>query len=279
MSGSSVVGYPRRQRDLERLLDKMGLADASDVDWRLLNLALTHPTASAEANYEQLEFVGDAVVRIAAAELLWEVYPEVPVGEMAAVRSVLVSDRVLAGIADTYNLERYLLMAGSAAGDRDGRQSRLADALEAVVGALYLSRHNLQLVRPWLDEHFRPAAEQVRADPARQNYKAALQEWTQAHYKALPEYRVEEIRKRHGDRERFMAQVWFMERCLGTGRGRSRKAAEQASAREAFLALQNLVELPPIEAMPAPEATPGDAQGHLPENLPGNGSNSSDLAE
>ena len=253
MSGSSPLGYPRRQRDLEQLLEKLEIADTADVNWELLNLALTHPTASADANYEQLEFVGDAVVRIAAAELLWEVYPDVPVGEMAAVRSVLVSDRVLASIADTYNLERYLLMAGSAAGDRDGRQSRLADALEAVVGALYLSRHNLELVRPWLDEHFKPSAVQVRADPARQNYKAALQEWTQAYYKELPEYRVEEVRKRHGDRERFAAEVWFREQSLGIGRGRSRKAAEQAAAREAFLRLQHLTELP------APTDAPTDA--------------------
>ncbi len=247
---STALSYPRRQRDLEALLLRMGLAEGTSVDWVLLDRALTHPTADSQTNYEQLEFVGDAIVRTAAAELLWETYPDWPVGEMAAARAILVSDRMLAKIADTYNLERYLIMGGSAARDVEGRQSRLADALEATIGALYLSVRSLALVRPWLDEHFRTIADQVRNDPARHNYKAALQEWTQGRYKALPEYRVQELSAVHGDVQRFEAQVWFHDRCLGQGRGRSRKLAEQAAAQEAFLWLCDRDDLPtdgPIE--------------------------------
>src|SRR6478672_4446844 len=135
--------YPGRQKQLETLIQKLGLPKNASIKWHLLDLALTHASASAKANYEQLEFVGDAVVRLAASELLFETYPDCAVGEFAAIRSMLVSDRCLARIAQYYGLERYLLVSGSALGDKAGEESRLAEALEAVVAALYLSTHTL----------------------------------------------------------------------------------------------------------------------------------------
>ena len=234
-----TLSYPRRQKQLQSLVNRLGLPTQAPVKWRLLDLALTHPTVSAEANYEQLEFMGDAVVRLVAAEVLWETYPDCPVGEYAAIRSVLVSDRILAQLADEYGFELYLLVAGSATGDKAGQETRLADAFEAVLGALYLSTHSMELVRPWLDPHFKKLAAQIRSDPARLNYKAALQEWTQAHFKVLPEYRVQESPQPHGALERFTAEVWLQGRRLGGGTGRSIKAAEQVAAQVAFLALSN----------------------------------------
>jgi ribonuclease-3 len=234
-----TLSYPRRQKQLQSLVNRLGLPAQAPVKWRLLDLALTHPTVSTEANYEQLEFMGDAVVRLVAAEVLWETYPNCPVGEYAAIRSVLVSDRILAQLADEYGFELYLLVSGSAASDKAGQETRLADAFEAVLGALYLSTHSMELVRPWLDPHFKNLAAQIRSDPARLNYKAALQEWTQAHFKVLPEYRVQETAQPHGALERFTAEVWLQGRRLGGGTGRSIKAAEQAAAQVAFLALSN----------------------------------------
>lgn len=234
-----TLSYPRRQKQLQSLVNRLGLPAQAPVQWRLLDLALTHPTVSAQANYEQLEFVGDAVVRLVAAEILWETYPDSPVGEFAAIRSVLVSDRILAELADEYGLELYLLVSSSAAIDRAGQETRLADAFEAVLGALYLSTHTLELVRPWLDPHFKKLAAQIRSDPARLNYKAALQEWTQRHFKVLPEYRVQEAPQPHGTANRFTAEVWLQGRLLAGGTGRSIKAAEQAAAQVAFLALSD----------------------------------------
>jgi ribonuclease-3 len=225
---------PRRQKQLQKLVQKLGLPELSRVQWRLLDLALTHPSISTEANYEQLEFVGDAVVRMAASELLFEMYPNSLVGEFAAIRSILVSDRILAQLAQSYGLERYLLVSSSAASDKAGETSRMADAFEAMLGALYLSTHTLELVRPWLDPHLQQLAEEVRKDPARQNYKDALQEWTQAHYKVLPEYRHKETSVLPGDADRFTAEVWLQNQQLGEGKGRSKKAAEQSAAKQAF---------------------------------------------
>lgn len=230
-----ALSDPRRKKQLVILIQKLGLPENKAIDWSLLDIALTHPSFSKNINYEQLEFVGDAVVRLAAAEVLLETYPDSAVGEFAALRSMMVSDRTLADFADRYNLERYLLISNSAASDQLGRTSRLADAFEALLGALYLSTHTMELVRPWLDEHLLEKAVEIRQDPARQNYKDALQEWTQAHYKQLPVYCVQEISPPTPEQERFLAEVWLNEERLGTGTGQSKKAAEQAAAKEAFL--------------------------------------------
>ncbi len=229
---------PRRHKQLRQFVQKLGLPEQAPVKWALLDLALTHPSISAEANYDQLEFVGDAVVRLATSELLLEIYPNSLVGEFAAIRSVLVSDRILAQLAQVYGLERYLLVSSSAASDRAGETSRLADAFEAVLAALYLSTHTLELVRSWLDPHLQQLAAEIALDPARQNYKDALQEWTQAHYKILPEYRLKETSVGHNDEHRFTAEVWLQDRQLGEGKGRSKKAAEQAAAKQAFFVVK-----------------------------------------
>ncbi len=228
---------PRRKKQLQKLIQKLGLSATAKIDWSLLDLALTHPSISTTHNYEQLEFVGDAVVRLIAAELLLETYPQEPVGEFAAIRSIVVSDRVLASLAENYGIEPYLLIGTNATGNPIGRQSWLADAFEALLGALYLSTRNMDLIRPWLDEALKARAIEVRNDPARQNYKDALQEWTQEKYKALPEYRVKENKNFSVPGDRFTAEVWLNNRCLGTGKGRSKKASQQAAAKKAFLSV------------------------------------------
>ena len=226
--------YPGRQKQLETLIKKLGLLKDASIKWHLLDLALTHASASAKANYEQLEFVGDAVVRLAASELLFEIYPDCTVGEFAAIRSILVSDRILAKIAESYGFDRYLIVSTSAASDKTGAEPRLADALEAVLAALYLSTQTLELIRPWLDSHFQRLAAEIRSDPARQNYKAALQELTQGKYKTLPKYSVQETGTVQGGEDRFTAEVLIQGKLVADGKGRSIKAAEQAAAQAAF---------------------------------------------
>lgn len=228
---------PRRQQQLHNFIQKLGLPATSPVEWPLLHLALIHPSFSNTENYEQLEFVGDAVVRLLAAEILMEAYPDEPVGEFASIRSMLVSDRILAELAEEIGLERYLWVARHVARDAPGRQSRLADSFEAVLGALYLSTHTMELLRPWLEEPLQRKAIAIRQDPAHFNYKEILQEWTQAYYKQLPKYSVRLWEKSPSDRERFGAEVWLGDRKLGMGWGRSKKSAEQAAAKAAYQSL------------------------------------------
>jgi ribonuclease III len=246
-----MIEDPRRQKQLRTLAQKLGLSATAPINWSLLDLALTHPSVSRTRNYEQLEFVGDSVVRLITAELLLEIYPQESVGEFAAVRSILVSDRVLAQFAESYGIEPYLLIGTNATGNPTGRQSWLADAFEAVLGALYLSTHNMDLIRIWLDQALEQKAIEVMNDPARFNYKDALQEWTQGKYKILPEYKVAENRQLDSTLklannqsawhdQRFVAEVWFQGNLLGKGYGKSKKASEQAAAKEAFLTVKDL---------------------------------------
>jgi len=245
-----MLADPRRQKQLQKLVQKLGLSANEPIDWSLLDLALTHPSISQTDNYEQLEFVGDSVVRLVTAELLLEDYPQETVGEFAAIRSILVSDRILAQLAESYGIEPYLLIGTNATGNPTGRQSWLADAFEAVLGALYLSTHTMELIRPWLDSALKTKAIEVINDPARFNYKDALQEWTQGKYKTLPEYKV--VQNQQLDSmpklaknqaawhdQRFIGEVWFQGKLLGKGYGRSKKASEQAAAKEALLQIKN----------------------------------------
>ena len=241
-----MIENRHRQQQLINFLLKLGLTDTAQVDLSLLDLALTHPTISQTANYEQLEFVGDSVVRLITAELLLETYPQEPVGEFAAVRSIVVSDRVLAELAKSYGLQPYLLISSNASNNPVSIQSWLADAFEAVLGALYLSTHNMDLIRPWLDRALQEQAIAVFQDPARFNYKDALQEWTQREHKILPEYRTVKnenfhplkVKEAQPETHLFQAQVWLKGNCLGSGSGRSKKASEQAAAKDALKALQ-----------------------------------------
>ncbi|MEO0541432.1 MAG: ribonuclease III domain-containing protein, partial [Cyanobacteria bacterium P01_A01_bin.105] len=142
-----------RRCQLQQLVEPWGVATHA-VNWALLDQALTDISTSAHYNNQHLEFFGDAVLRLSAAAFLREAYPQMTVGEMAATRSQLVSDRTLTRLAERHRLTYYLRLAKSAAGDRAGQASRLADAFEAVLGALYLSTNDLSLVRPWLDGEF-----------------------------------------------------------------------------------------------------------------------------
>ena len=225
---------------LDPLISQLGVPKQK-IKQDLLRLAMVDISSSPDVNNEKLEFLGDAALRLAAAEFLMERYPDMPLGEMSAVRSQIVSDRILTTLAKHYHLSHYLQLSKSAKGDKAGSDSRLADAIEAVMGALYMSAGDLSLIRPWLDEHFERLTNELSGDPAKQNYKAAVQELTQAYYKSLPTYKVTEISQTHGDEERFHAQAWFQEKLWGEGKGRSRKMAEQAAAKTAFGALRRAI--------------------------------------
>lgn len=220
---------------LQRCLQKLGLPADLEVNWERLDLALTHESASATDNYEQLELLGDAVLRLAATECLQEYWPEGSVGDLSTLRSQLISDRTLAQLAVHLGLDAYLITEARLK-TRGVPTQRLADALEAVVAVIYLETHDLKLIRPWLDPHFRRLAHHLQQDPSRQNYKDLLQKLTQKQHRALPQYRTTEPGLA-GDSQRYRAEVWFQERCLGLGHGPTKKQAEQAAAALAYAAL------------------------------------------
>ena len=237
---------PRRQQ-LVAFLEERGLglpaaADRAAVDLAPLlaplDEALTHTSAGLARNHERLEFLGDAVLRLAASEFLAEHQPGLSVGQQSALRAQLVSDRWLAELGDHCGIEALLRIGPVAAGDATGRATLRAEACEAVIGALYRLWGDLSPVRQWLDPHWLRTLQELQDDPHRHNWKSALQEWSQGQRRGLPTYSCEERSQMHGDPRRFHCRVTLGDEQLGEGWGGSRREAEQQAARAALAQVQ-----------------------------------------
>jgi ribonuclease III len=224
---------------LERLALRLGLSeiDLIRIDWNLLHQALTHPSYAADFGSNQdndrLEFLGDEILRFITAEFLYRTYPEEVVGQLTAVRSVLVSDKVLAEWAAEYELSSELLVSKGTLQEGRGENTRLADSFEAVVGALYLSTSNIDLITSWLQPKLAHLSTKLLADPVKGNFIGALQELTQKQFQCLPEYRLID------EGPPFVFEVWVQGRLYGTGEGKSKKLAQQAAAQIALEQLQS----------------------------------------
>lgn len=193
-----------------------------------------------EKSNERLEFLGDAVVGMAASALLYERFPELPEGELTRMKAMLVSRPSLAAHARSLDLGAHLLISrgGEAHGERE-RASLLADVFEAVVGALYLDR-GWSEAEAFVRQRFEGSLEALPETD--RNYKSILQQITQKHFKSLPEYRVVRL-KGPAHARSFVVEVWFRQALLGSGEGRSKKEAQQEAARKGLERVHAL--LPP----------------------------------
>ena len=219
------------RQDPQRLCGQLGHAFA---DPQLLDDALTHRSAQARHN-ERLEFLGDAVLGFLVAEALWRRFPQATEGELSRLRARLVNRESLARVAQALDLGQYLrLGAGELRSGGHARESILADAVEAVLAALYLDG-GLEVARHAVD---RLLGERLAAlSPADQgkDAKTRLQEWLQARRLALPVYEVVET---SGEDH---AQT-FVVRCAVDALGRSTTAAGASRRRAEQLAAERLLE-------------------------------------
>jgi ribonuclease-3 len=229
-----------RRQLLLSFLTHLALELPADGDLAALDEALTHTSAGLARNHERLEFLGDAVLRLAASEFLAEQRSALSVGQQSALRAQLVSDRWLAELGDRCGIEGLLRIGPMAAGDTTGRATLRAEACEAVIGALYRIWGDLSPVRHWLDPHWQRSLQELQNDPHRHNWKSALQEWSQGQRRGLPSYRCEERSQVHGDPHRFHCRVALGDQALGEGSGGSRREAEQQAARAALAQLTPL---------------------------------------
>ena len=202
-------------------------------DKALLQEALTHTSSGLNPHHEQLEFLGDAVLRLTASEFIATAYPNMPVGERSSLRAQLVSDRWLADLGSKIEIEHWWQIGPKASGDSTAAATIRAELSEALIGALY-KIHGLTAVHQWLTPHWQSSAEAVLSDPHRGNCKSALQEWSQGEGLGLPIYSSEEISQRHGDLRRFCCKVTLPPQLTAQGWGRSRREAEQQAARAAL---------------------------------------------
>ena len=222
-------------RPLDQLWDALNQSSKTlePADIALLQEALTHTSSGLNPHHEQLEFLGDAVLRLTASEFIASVYPHMPVGERSSLRAQLVSDRWLAELGSTIEIERWWQIGPKASGDATAAATIRAELSEALIGAVYRI-NGLTAVHQWLTPHWQRSAEAVLSDPHHGNYKSALQEWSQSEGLGLPTYTCEEISQRHGDPRRFRCSVTLPPHLKAEGWGRSRREAEQQGARAAL---------------------------------------------
>ena len=202
----------------------------------LLRQAVTHKSAYQEldlAQNERLEFLGDAVLGLAIASHLYRSHPDLPEGDLTKVKAVAVSEQVLARVAEELELGRYLILSkGEEQSGGRARPSILADAVEAVFGAIYLDRGFTiarSVVLRLLESHLRAIEDEEYAP----DYKTLLQEKVQEIHRATPSYSLIEQSGPDHDRT-FVTEVRIGGRALGRGVGKSKKQAEQDAARDAL---------------------------------------------
>jgi len=205
-------------------------------DRRHLERALVHRSycaehAEAESN-ERMEFLGDAVLGLAVTDHVYAAFPTLPEGELAKLRASVVNADVLAELAVEVELGPALLLGkGEDASGGRTKASILADAMEAVIAAVYLDAGWTaadDLVRRLLGERIRENA----SGPGGHDYKTRLQELAAQRFDQLPRYQVRAEGPDHS--KQFFASVLIGGEIQGEGEGRSKKQAEQAAARSAW---------------------------------------------
>jgi len=215
-------------------IDKYKKLKSNTLDISLINEALTHTSINYPINHEKLEFLGDAVLRLAASEYIEENYPQLKVGDRSALRAQLVSDKWLGNIGGKIGIKKIMLIGTKALNDETAIETIEAEGLEALIGAIYKSLQDLKIIQNWLSVYWDLSSEEVLSDPHRLNSKSALQEWSQGKGLKKPNYETTELSKQHGDKKRFFCKVIIGKNLLGEGWGSSIKNAEKEAAKMAL---------------------------------------------
>jgi len=249
-------------------LDEARLQAALGYQFRepaLLRRALTHKSYAYEAggpqsplpDNEQLEFLGDAVLGLAVSELLVQLFPERNEGYLSKLKSRLVSARHLAWVARQIHLGEFLFLGKGEqlSGGRE-KQGLLADALEAVIGALYLDG-GYAVARDFVSRVLMPPADELARTAAElEDYKGLLQEFVQARKLPAPEYRVLGASGPDHSKE-FTVEVRVGEQWRAFGRGSSKKRASQQAAAALLKQLGGLPGSEPASEDSTGRDTPG----------------------
>jgi len=182
---------------------------------------------------ERLEFLGDAVLNLVVTDALYQDFPDLSEGELTEIRASLVCRDTLAQLASSLRLGDWLLLGrGEELSGGRAKPGNLANAMEALIGALYLDR-GLAKARRFVLRQLKPELEKTKAGKAPPNYKALVQELIQAQRKPTPVYRLVEAAGPDHSRQ-FTTEIMVDGEVLGRGTGRSKKAAESQAAKAAW---------------------------------------------
>ena len=245
--GFHVRGLPAdaaRRATLRRLQRRAGVRFR---DLALLNLALCHRSYAHEAgprgnidnekiNNEKLEFLGDAVLGLAISDELFNTSGQRTEGDLARVKSFVVSEDALHDWATRLDLSSYVLIGrGEELTGGRTKKAILADAMEAIIGAYYLDS-GAAAAQEFVRRSLRPEIARVASNTHRQDFKTLLQQLAQKRYRSHPRYRV--IKREGPDHDRtFWIAVQLGDHTYGPGSGKNKKAAEQQAAARAYAAL------------------------------------------
>jgi len=182
---------------------------------------------------ERLEFLGDAVLELAVTEEIFNRYPELPEGQMTGYRSALVNYLMLAVIAKEIELEKFILLSRGEAKDTGrARDVILANAIEALIGAIYLDSE-YQTIKKIVNTFVMTHLAEVIKKGLYKDSKSLLQEKAQAESKVTPVYKV--LSETGPDHDKiFEVGVYFSKKLVGKGTGHSKQEAEAEAAREAL---------------------------------------------
>lgn len=231
------MAAPRKLADVKELVDRLGHSFAAP---QLLQDALTHPSLAGFKQrrkgtmpYERLEFLGDRVLGLVIAEWLYQKFPDANEGELAKRHAALVNREALRVVAVEIGLGQHLRLAhGEEAGSARKNLATLPDAMEAILGALYLdggSKAAADFIHRYWQKDI--AIAEAPADP-----KTALQEWAQGQGLPLPQYKVLE-HSGPAHEPKFVIEVTVKGHAPATAEGDSKRAAQKAAAQ---LLLQNV---------------------------------------
>lgn len=208
----------------------------------LFQKALTHSSYTREneisslENYERLEFFGDSVLKLFISEILYKKFPKYAEGELTKIRSIIVSDSMLAEVSKQIGLDKLIVLGKKEekSGGRK-RKSIIACAFEATLGAYYLEG-KFKDISEFLEKTFENFIKEVDENFEKFNAKAVLQEYTQSQNKLLPEYNtVDEVGPEHD--KIFVVEVSYNAEVLACGQGKTKREAEQDCAYKACVKL------------------------------------------
>jgi len=209
---------------------------------QLLMMALTHRSFINEnkgvvpEHNERLEFLGDAVLELVVSEFLFLKYPEKPEGELTAVRAALVNTQSISDAAQKLGMNDYLLLSKGEAKDTGrARQFILADAFEALIGAIFLDR-GYDVAKEFIAKNILYKTEEIVEKRLWQDPKSRLQEIMQEKESVTPSYKLlQEVGPDHD--KRFVSGVMLGEKLLAKGEGKSKQESEQEAAKAALESL------------------------------------------
>ncbi len=199
----------------------------------LLIRAITHRSAGSRHN-ERLEFLGDSILSLVIAEVLYHRFPNVSEGDMSRMRATLVREKTLAELAREFVLGDYLILGpGELKSGGYRRESILADTVEALIGAIYLDS-NLEAIRGLLLNWYNERLDSIRPGVEQKDPKTRLQEFLQGRRRPLPTYAVTDVKgEAHNQQFTVECVIDDIESAF-VGIGSSRRKAEQAAAEKAL---------------------------------------------